>query len=221
MSWAGSEDHVFRSVRVTCQPSVEPRLKVRSLRSDETGGGPAASKESAAQSSFTYVPRWRLSPHLTSAGKSQPGSDVLVFMKHTIRRSQLNKAAFDCWCWSKAMKEGADDRSDVTVGHSRPWLLLDSQPSVQAWLQNTHTTAALCCTACLLQLLPTREMLFLVICSNIHSGEFCVYPSLENAPTAPHLLTFNARNNSSPRPVSEFLFVLGFRGKPSFSFKGS
>lgn len=53
----------------------------------------------------------------------------------------------------------------------------------------------------------------MVIWSDIHSGELHAYPGLENAPTAPHLWTFDARNNSV---VSE-MFVLGFSRELFFS----
>lgn len=84
----------------------------------------------------------------------------------------MNKVSFDCWCWSKAMKEGTDDKSDVTVRHSQPWLLFNNQHSVQAEFQNADRTAVLCCRSCRVRLLPAEEMLFLVICSDIHSESF-------------------------------------------------
>lgn len=143
-------------------------------------------------------------PYVTSAEKkkSQTGSDFFIFMKPTIRKGRMNNVWFDRWCWSKPMKEGTDDKSDVTVRHSQPWLRLTINTVYRRSSKTVERTAVLCCRSCpfhrickyLLQ--PRRYFLFsffLVICG----GELHVYPTLENAPTATHLLTFIARNNSS------------------------
>lgn len=142
MRWAGRWI-VFchwHGPRVTYQLSVEPHfgfcVKVWSLRRDEAGADPLP-------------------------GEHRCGVFLrIVLIEHAIGKSQMNRVAFDCWCWSKQMKEGTDDKSDVTVTHSQLWLLSNNQHSVQAHFQNADRTAVLCCRACLFQLLPAEEMLF-------------------------------------------------------------
>lgn len=94
------------------------------------------------------------------------------------------------------MKEGADDKSDVTVRQSAVTPVEQSAQCTggvpKTLKEQLFFTADPAFSNCC-QLF----CFFLVICSDIHSGEFHVYPSLEKAPAATHLLTFNARNNSS------------------------
>lgn len=197
-------------LRVACQLSVEPYSGFcvsRVSRCDHSGEmrWEEDLQPGKKPSSSAYVPPAGVCPplHVTSAGKkSQTGSDFFIFIKHTIRKSRMNNVSFDRWCWSKPMKEGTDDKSDVTVRHSQPWLRLTINTVYRRSSKTVERTAVLRCRSCPFQLVPTEEILFF----SFFDLQWRVYPSLGNAPTATHLLTFIARNNSSV-----FFLPSGFR----------
>lgn len=149
-------------LRVTCQLSVEPYSGFcvsRVSRCDHSG---EMRREEDLQpgknpSSSAYVPPAR---DVSRKKKSQTGSDFFIFIKPTMRKSRMNNVSFDRWCWSKPMKEGTDDKSDVTVRHSQLWLRLTINTVYRRSSKTVERTAVLCCRSCPFQLVPTEEILF-------------------------------------------------------------